>query len=510
MRKWNTLFLMLALLLVPAAGSAQELPELFSAVYSGAKEGLQSGMQQAAAGMERELTLGIAVQNAKIEEGKTVTLTITAENPRPVDTPVTFKLLLPQRLTAGPDANWQAVLPAAALDEKTGKLAASVSTFTREITLAPGGGSETAELQCEMNMGTRFYRSTVQLQLCVSDVTAKASVAGAQEGRLYPGDHFSYELEINNAGSAPKDTQIRLHLPSGVMPDGTLPVGFTMEDGVVSGCVRAEAAKAAGDEGVPSSVKIELPVVVDENVLEDDEDAVRLLSGALRVDDERVPLPRLQVCGAKISAHLVADTHTLKDGEKTQLRVVVMNAGLAPANVRLSCVLPEGLRLAGESKEEQDQEDKPKASASVQPPDDGTGAAPEAVTNADEMLEAEAATASPDNSRLMYDVHMPAGRQTEEGVAAAARVIRLDVQADYAQENLDERLVGTALAWRVDEGEMQLGEAVAMRLRAPAFMGISKDDWNALLWASGLLVLTVVCLCAAAGKGRSEEDFCCD
>ena len=79
MRKWNTLFLMLALLLVPAAGSAQELPELFSAVYSGAKEGLQSGMQQAAAGMERELTLGIAVQNAKIEEGKTVTLTITAE-----------------------------------------------------------------------------------------------------------------------------------------------------------------------------------------------------------------------------------------------------------------------------------------------------------------------------------------------------------------------------------------------------------------------------------------------
>ena len=72
MRKWNTLFLMLALLLVPAAGSAQELPELFSAVYSGAKEGLQSGMQQAAAGMERELTLGIAVQNAKRNQIKNV------------------------------------------------------------------------------------------------------------------------------------------------------------------------------------------------------------------------------------------------------------------------------------------------------------------------------------------------------------------------------------------------------------------------------------------------------
>ena len=174
----NTLFkvctMMLALLLVPAAGGAQELPELFSAVYSSAKEGLHSGMQQAAAGMDRELTLGVAVQSAKVEEGKTGTLTVTAENPRPVDTPVTFKLLLPQRLTAGPDANWQAVLPAAALDEKTGKMVSSVSTFTREIKLAPGGVSETVEIQCEMNMGTRFYRSTVQLQLCVSDVTGRS------------------------------------------------------------------------------------------------------------------------------------------------------------------------------------------------------------------------------------------------------------------------------------------------------------------------------------------------
>ena len=103
MRKWNTLFLMLALLMMPAAGNAQELPELFSAVYNSAKEGLRNGMQQAAAGMEQELTLAVSVQDARIEEGKSVTLTVTAGNPRPADTPVTIELLLPERLSASPD-----------------------------------------------------------------------------------------------------------------------------------------------------------------------------------------------------------------------------------------------------------------------------------------------------------------------------------------------------------------------------------------------------------------------
>ena len=539
MRKWNTLFLALALLLFPAAGSAQELPELFSAVYNSAKEGLKSGMQQAAAGMEKELTLSISLQDARIEEGKNITLTVTATNPRPADTPVTIELLLPQRLSAAPDARWQAVLPAAKADPETGTLTASVSTFTREITLAPGGGSERAEIQCEMSMGTRFYRSRAQLQLCVSDVTAQAAVQGVQEGRLYPGDSFSYEIEVANAGTAPKDVEVNLLLPQGVMLAGALPLGFAQEKSMISGHVRAEAAVPDGDGLSPSSCVISVPVVIGEDVLEGDEDAVRLLSGALRVDAQRVPLPRVQVCGAKISAQLVADTDTLEAGEQTQLRVVLVNSGLAPADVRLSCVLPEGLRLAedvqdvmtaressaaqeeepDEKEDEEDEEDDERAEdaapgAAVPPPDSGDGAAPAAELTEEikkEPAQENAAEPSSNAGRmLVYDVHMPAGRQTPEGVSAAAEVIRLNVQAENAQENLGDRLVGASLAWSVDEGETQLGEAVALRLSEARFWGVSKEDWNALFWASVLLVMMVACLCAAAKSDRKEEDFCCD
>ena len=530
MRKWNTLFLMLALLMMPAAGNAQELPELFSAVYNSAKEGLRNGMQQAAAGMEQELTLAVSVQDARIEEGKSVTLTVTAGNPRPADTPVTIELLLPERLSASPDVRWQAVLPAAKADPETGELNASVSTFTREITLAPGGGSEQAEIQCEMSMGTRFYRSAAQLQLCVSDVTAQAAVQGAQEGRLYPGDGFAYEIKVCNTGTAPKDAQVKLLLPEGVKLAGALPLGFEQEKGMISGHVRAEAAVSEGKKLSPSSCVIELPVVIDEDVLEGDEDAVRLLSGTLHVDGERVPLPRVQVCGAKIRAQLVADTDTLEAGEQTQLRVVVVNSGLAPANVRLSCMLPEGLKLAGEtqavmtakeSKTEQDgeadeetDENEEALAAATLPPDDGNGAVPE-IEMAEEIKketvkETAEEPASKAGGMLVYDVHMPAGRQTSEGISAVAEVIRLNVLAENDQEDLGDRLVGASLAWSVDEGETQLGEAVALRLREEGFWGVSKGDWNALFWASVLLLLTVACLCAAAKSDRKEEDFCCD
>jgi len=517
-RKWNTLCLTLALLLVPAAAGAQELPELFSAVYTSAMDGLKSGMEKAAAGMEQELTLELSLQSARIEEGKPVTLSVVAGNPRPVDTPVTIELKLPQRLAVKPDMRWQAVLPAARVDGETGELIPSASTFTREIALVPGGDSERAEIQCEMSMGTRFYRSSAQMELCVSDVTAAAALQGAEDGRLYPGDRFTYEIEMTNAGTAPKDVELALALAQGVTLDGELPAGFALENGVISGRVRAEAAASDGQSLKPSSCVISVPAVVDEDALEGDADAVRLMTGMLRVDGERVPLPRLQVCGARISARLIADAHTLKEGEQTQLRLVVVNSGLAPADVKLSCMLPEGLSLAKEGekketkekeemkeKEDEDTDEAVKGAAEL-PGGPADGAAPQAVT-----ASAPAADSAPADERmLMYDVHMPAGEQTAEGVEAAAHIIRLNVKADSAQENLGERLVGASLAWSVDEGETQLGEAVAMRLSKPAFMGISKSDWNALFWASVLLVMTIGCLYAAAKSDRKEEDFCCE
>ena len=113
------LLLALALLCIPAAGTAQELTGLFSAVYDGVGEGLEAGAIQALAGMDQELTLGLSPSEARIEEGKTLRLTITAGNPRPQETSVSIALTMPERLAAQPDAAWEATLPAAQMDAET-------------------------------------------------------------------------------------------------------------------------------------------------------------------------------------------------------------------------------------------------------------------------------------------------------------------------------------------------------------------------------------------------------
>ena len=57
---------------------------------------------------------------------------------------------------------------------------------------------------------------------------------------------------------------------------------------------------------------------------------------------------------------------------------------------------------------------------------------------------------------------------------------------------------------------MQLGEAVAMRVVRPEFLGMSRADWNGVFWASVLLVVTVLCLYVAVRRESKEEDFCCE
>ena len=75
---------------------------------------------------------------------------------------------------------------------------------------------------------------------------------------------------------------------------------------------------------------------------------MRLLTGTLRVDGKRVAVPRIQLCGARISARLLPQAESLEAGEEMALNVVVVNAGLAAADVRVSCVLPEGISLVTE------------------------------------------------------------------------------------------------------------------------------------------------------------------
>lgn len=489
MKKWNMIFLALMLACLPAAGFAQELPDLFAAVYEGVGEGLTQAAETIAAeaaqiqNMQQDLTLSLTPESGRIEEGRTIKVTVAAGNPLDTETAVSFSLLLPERLTAAPDAAWEAVLPAAETDPETGETVPSVVTFTREITLLPGGGSETAEIIAEMSMGTRFYRAQTDVQLCVPDVTVEASLEGAKDGRLTPGSLAVYQIDVKNGGTAPKDVPIELTLPEGMRAE-QIPAGFLYSENRLRGTVRAEAAQ---EEVFHQAIRV--PVRIDEDILEGDGDASRLIAGTLTAGGERIALPRIQVCGPMISARLIADKMDLKAGEETTLRVVLVNSGLAEADVQVSCMLPEGLSLTDQM-DDGAQEATP--GEAVLPHDDGTPAMA-AASNA-----------------LAFDVHMIAAEQTAGGVTAYTQVIEIPVTALEPQEKLREQLMGATLSWQVEEEEAQLAQAVAMRVYRPAFLGLSGDDWNAVFWAALLLMVTIACLCAAVKNDRRQEDFCCE
>ena len=345
MKKWCMMILAALCLMIPVVGSAQGLPDFLQAVQSGLSEGLASG----SAAMEKDLALSVTLSDSRVEEGRDVTLVIRAENPRPAETNVSLTLNLPERLAAqaGEETAWEAALPAAEMDD-TGAFVPSVTTFTRTLTLMPGGESEQGAVTAEMKVGSRFYRESLPIALCVADVSAKASVEGAEDGRLTVGETLTYVVEIANAGTAEKTVPVELILPADVTLEGDLPEGFALNQRQIRGEVNAAAATENG----ASVATLTFPMRIDENALAEDEDAMRLLTGALRVDGRRVALPRVQLCGAKISAKLLPQADSLKAGEEMALRVVLVNSGLAAADVQVSCVLPEGLSLVKAEPEE--------------------------------------------------------------------------------------------------------------------------------------------------------------
>lgn len=506
--KTKSLLALTALCLaLPAASSAQGLPEFLSTVGEGIGEGAKQGAALIAASMEAELGVSLSAADARIEAGKTLTLTVTATNPRMADTPVSFALKLPERLACAQGEEWESVLPPAAAGED-GTALPSVTTFERTIALAPGGVSEMAQIVCEMNMGTRFYRAQQDVELCVSDVSVAAAIEGAENSRLEPGDAFAWLIEVTNAGMAAEDVELALVLPSGVSPAGELPEGFALSGSRLTGVVHAERAQADDAGAAASLAAITLPMQVDADALEGDRDASRLIAGTLYAGGERVPLPRIQVCGPRISAQLVAEDNALEAGEETTLRVMVVNEGFVGADMTLSCALPDGLELAAAQKEK---EQKDEEKVAVLPDGEDRGAGPDGVPALAESAESLMEQTAAENNTVVFTWRMEAAEETENGLVAATQVFEIPVRSTRAQKDLEEQLVGASFTYSVNGGEMQLGEAEAMRLYTPSFMGVTRSEWGGVFWACVLMMITVACLYGAVRAGRDKEEyFCCE
>ena len=115
------------------------------------------------------------------------------------------------------------------------------------------------------------------------------------------------------------------------------------------------------------------------------------------------------------------------------------------------------------------------------------------------------------NGTLVFDVHMEAASEEEDGVVASTQVIEIPVVAAAPQQNLGERLVGASLAWNVGSEPTQMSEAVALRVVREEFMGLSREDWNGVFWAAVITVVTIALLYAAVRKENTKEnDFCCE
>jgi len=492
--------MLLALLLVtaPAAGLAQDLPELFTQVYESIGEGLNQGAQLAKDAAQRELTLSLETLSARIEEGKSTTLTIRAGNPLPYETKVSFALRLPEHIAADGDTAWEAVLPAAVMDGETGEMTPSETVITRELMLPEGGESAQAQIECEMAMGTRFYRAQTPLQLCVPDVSVSVYADGTTQGRLNPGDAFAYRVEMVNTGDAPKDMALEMTMPETTALKQELPEGFALEGRKVSGMVHVPAAQ--GETAAKKEITFDATIASD--ALKGDTDAQRLIAPVVSAGGERISAPRIQVCGPKISARLMTERETLETGEETALSIVVVNSGLAEADVKLSCVLPDGLTLADDLQENDDEEEK------VVPAVQDDGQLP-GVGEAIPVEEAGAKTVMQRQDRsLILDVHMDAARQTADGVIAHTQIIEIPVRAKIAQGRMTQQMLGAALAWSVNEEQTQLGEAVALSVHPQTVLGLTRADWNGVFWAGVLLLVTVACLYAAMKRDKREEDYC--
>lgn len=499
MKKTSILLLLGLCLLLPQVGAAEGLAQLAVGVGEGMSMGLREGVRLASAVKSEDLTLELTTSGARLEEGQKLTVTVTAGNPREEAVPVVIDMKLPERLAASMETTWQALLPAGTA-RADGSIEPSVTTFTREIAIVSGTLSEQMEIEAEMSMGTRFYRARTVLNICMSDVSVRASVEDAPNARVEPGDMFSYLIEVSNAGAAAKDVPLEMMLPADVRLVGELPGGFVLEGGMIVGQVRAEAAQTAEKA---SMVSIKLPVQVNEHALEGDEDASALLTGELHAQGERLAMPRVQVCAPCVSARLVPEADKLEAGEEMDLRILVVNAGLADAEVELSCVLPEGLTLL-KGDMETVSEATPDEAMAMDGDDGAKPAAAVAIAEPEQMAVFEQG----ENNTLIFHLHMDAAKEDASGVTASTKTLLLRVRAEELQEKMDERMLGTALCWSTDDGRAQLGEAVALKVYEHSLLGVSKEEWSGVFWAGILLVVTVIALYSAVHSREGEEDYC--
>lgn len=452
-------FVMLALLLWPACARGEGLD--WGRVWADTQAGLERYVQALRLSGTRDLSLVLEADRLELQDGETATLEAVIENPYLWEQTVSLQLHLTEGCfqVEGDATQWTGALPAATLDEAGGIVPARVCMTWQLTALEAAGGEEglrLADAIVTLSQDSRRYQSAQSLRLYSPRVSVQVH---ASTRTAHPEGEVLYTVLCANRGPASGSAQVRLALPEGLIPaELDMPGAARVEDGALVWEMQVPAAAYADGALLRPGYAVGVArVQVAADALDGVQSGRRLLTGEVTANGEALPPQRLTVSGPLLSLQVACDAERLAPGEEMTVALVLENAGAAPADVTLQAALPEGLRVA--------------------------------------RLVTRGLSGKIAGDTVSWKVHMDAAATGGDGqpIPAAERV-EFVVQAQSLPGGERERLLGLFGTYRAGAQTPGISNVAQVSLETPTFLGATKSDWQAMLWAGVLLFATGLCL----------------
>lgn len=447
------LLLLLALLPLRAHGEGLDWARVWADTQAGLARYVEALRQSGA----RDLSLVLEADRLTLQDGETATLEAVIENPYLWALDATLRLDLTEGCfeVGGDAAQWAGELPPATLDA-AGAVIPSRTRMTWTLTaLEAAGGEEglrTADAIVTLSRDSRLYQDAKALRLCSPRVSVQVN---ASADTAHPEGEVLYTVLCANRGPAAGETQVRLSLPEGLIAQALdMPGAARVEDGALVWEMQAPAAAYADGALLRPGYAVGVArVQVAADALDGVKSGRRLLVGEVVADGEKLPPKRLTVSGPLLTLQTVCDAERLAPGEEMTVALVLENAGAAAADVTLQAALPEGLRVA--------------------------------------RLVTRGLSGKIAGDTVSWQVHMDAAATGGDGqpIPAAER-IEFVVQAQALPGGERERLLGLFGTYRAGAQTPGISNVAQVTLETPTFLGATKGDWQAMLWAAALLAAT--------------------
>lgn len=459
----------LALWLLPLQGLALETQNLFADVQGLFSRHMNEWMTTAMEQNIRDLDIALTSDKTQLCAGETARMQVEIVNPRMHPCTVTYQFTLSEEAcfaVSGAPMEETLFLPAARLTE-TGEIIPGSVRRTYGVTMQPtaqdGEGWMRVTAAASMQEGSRWYQSAQNLTLCAPQVSA---VLRATHTTPAPQEMFFYELVLTNSGSAAAENAVQLTLPTGVSyapgeenkasaDEAQEMTTLRAQGNTIFATVQVPAAKydAQGALLEASQTILRVPVTVDAQVLDDVPKAQRVLSCGAQVDGQKLQEERITVCGPIIDCTLTPTMRDMEMGETMYYTCRVENSGYAPADVRVTVQMPQGMEFTRFSTRGQ-----------------GNKIA---------------------GDTLSWRVHLEKPLRNIAGEPEPTHaVITYQVRASALDEGVKALIIPATAAYQIGEsGKPLLTKTALTTVHRPTVCGLSAEEWLVVCGVGGLLAL---------------------